>query len=274
MSASGYPPEYARLTPVTGEPPLAIPYGDGAEQLAELWLPEGPGPHPVVALVHGGFWRHRFRLDLMHALAADLRGRGLAVWNLEYRRAGSPGGGWPGTFEDAAAGFDALAAVAHDHRLSTGRVVVVGHSAGGHLALWLAARARLTGGPGAAPRLVPALAVALAGVCDLAEAARRGVGEGAAVELMGAPLAARPAAWRHADPMAHLPLGVPQLLVHGTADQRVPFDLSERYWRAARAAGDGCELLRLEGVGHPELIDPRSEAWQLVVPRIMAAAGR
>src|SRR6266516_3198408 len=107
MNGQGYPDELARLTRHPGEPPRRFAYGPRADQLAQLWAPSGPGPHPVVALVHGGYWRERYRLDVMHAMAADLRAHGVAAWNLEYRRVGGEGG-WPATFEDVAAGFDAL----------------------------------------------------------------------------------------------------------------------------------------------------------------------
>ena len=148
--------------------PPAEAYGPGPDRFGELWRPTSPGPWPVVALLHGGFWRAERTLELMRPLAADLAGRGFAAWNLEYRRVGQPGGGWPGTCEDVAAGLDHLAGLAGRAPLDLDRLVVAGHSAGGHLALWSAARAGLPpGAPGAAPLVVPWLAVSLAGVCDL-----------------------------------------------------------------------------------------------------------
>jgi acetyl esterase/lipase len=272
-----YPPELARLTATAGARLLVERYGHAPEQVGELWpgagaTPDG-GPHPVVVLVHGGFWRARWRLDLMHALAADLQRRGAAVWNLEYRRVGSPGGGWPGTLEDAAAGFDALHDLAARHRLDLDRVAVVGHSAGGHLALWLAGRSRLRRDPGARPRLRPALAVALAGVCDLVEAARLHLSQDAVADLLGGGPDERPEAYRHASPAALLPLGVPQVLVHGTADASVPFAISERYAAATRAAGDACELVALDGVDHFALIDPGSAAWEQTLRRLGGVLG-
>jgi len=246
-------------------------YGAAPDQEGELWLPSGNGPHPVAVLIHGGFWRARHRLDLMDALAADLQARGLAAWNLEYRRIGA-GGGWPATFVDVAAGVDALTVIADAHHLDVTRMVVAGHSAGGHLALWTAARATLPhDAPGASPRLRPRLAIALAGVCDLVAAAERRLGDRAAIELMGASPEAAPDAYALASPAARLPLGVPQLLVHGTADDSVPVDVSERYQAAATAAGDRCRLLRLPGVDHFALIDPGSDAWRLTADEIGAA---
>jgi dipeptidyl aminopeptidase/acylaminoacyl peptidase len=183
----------------------------------------------------------------MHALAGDLHRRGWATWNVEYRRLGAPGGGWPGTLHDCAAAVGALLAVEGvDHR----RVVAVGHSAGGQLALWLAARS----GIGAV--------VALAAVSDLVSAARLDLGDGAAVELLGGTPEELPERYRQASPRALLPLGVPQLLIHGERDDRVPVAMSREHAAAAREAGDHVELVTLPGLAHPEVIDPESQAWQ------------
>ena len=133
-------------SPTASEPvaagPVTYVYGDSPEQFATLAVPATPGPHPVVVLIHGGFWRAAYGLDLMEPLAADLVRRGYAAWNIEYRRVGQPGGGWPGTLEDVAAAIDKLADLADDADLDLTRVSVVGHSAGGHLALWAADVAR------------------------------------------------------------------------------------------------------------------------------------
>jgi acetyl esterase/lipase len=210
-------------------------YGAHPEQWAELRLPERGEPRGAAVVLHGGFWRARFTLATTRAIATDLARRGWATWNVEYRRTGA-GGGVPEALEDVAAAVRALP-------LTASRVVAIGHSAGGQLALWLCKSGLLTG------------AVSLAGVCDLGEGARLVIGDGAVAAFVGdADLAL-------ADPMQRLPTGVPQLLVHGDLDDRVPVELSRRYASAARAAGDRCELLELAGVGHFEPIDPRSEAW-------------
>jgi acetyl esterase/lipase len=186
-------------------------------------------------VLHGGFWRARYTLATTRAIATDLARRGWATWNVEYRRIGT-GGGVPETLEDVAAAVRAIPVAAS-------RVVTIGHSAGGQLALWLCRTGLLTG------------AVSLAGVCDLVGGAQLAIGDGAVAAFVGdANLAL-------ADPMQRLPTGVAQLLVHGDLDDRVPVELSRRYAAAAQAAGDRCELLELSGVGHFEPIDPRSEAW-------------
>lgn len=218
-----------------------IRYGPQAEQFGELWSPSGAGPHPVVMLLHGGFWRRRYGLDIMHGLADDLRRRGMAAWNVEYRRVGSPGGGWPGTFDDVAAAYDAL---------DPEPAAIVGHSAGGHLALWLGARRR------------PGVVVALAGVCDLEAAGWLHLSHDAVNELLGGN---RPERRRAADPVALVPLGVRQVLLHGTADDIVPVSVSRSYAAAAEAAGDDCTLVELPGVDHFAFLDPASGAWALAV---------
>jgi dipeptidyl aminopeptidase/acylaminoacyl peptidase len=199
--------------------------------------------------------------DLMHALAGDLHRRGWATSNVEYRRLGAPGGGWPGTLEDVAAGVDALAGMGPE--LDLRRLIAVGHSAGGHLALWLAARPGLpAGAPGAGPEVAPGAVVALAAVSDLVAAAHLGLGAGATVELLGGAPEEVPERYRQASPRQRLPLGVPQLLVHGELDDRVPVAMSRGHAAAARAAGDAVRLLVAPGAGHPEIIDPESRAWQ------------
>lgn len=223
-----------------------------------LTTPWGPGPWPVAVLLHGGFWRSGYGRDLMDPLAADLAGRGYAVANLEYRRGDE--GGWPATFLDVAEGIDGLRAVVAP--LDLGRVVLVGHSAGGQLALWAARRRGL-----APPCVVARAVVSLAGVCDLVAAARHGIGEGAVAELLGGGPDELPERYALASPLASLPAGVRQLLVHAPGDDRVPISQSRSYAAAAAAAGDAVELLEVEG-GHRTLIDPASDPWRQVAVRL------
>jgi acetyl esterase/lipase len=223
----------------------------------------------VVVLVHGGFWWARFDRTLMTPLALDLVGRGWAAWNIEYRRVGEPGGGWPGTLADAAAAVDHLDAIASDRALDVDRVVAVGHSAGGQLALWLAARATLpAGAPGASPAVGTRAAVAQAGVTDLRIGWELDLGPGACAGLLGGSPAEVPDRYALASPVERLPTGVPHVLIHGDADRLVPVDLARRHAAAARDVGDPVELVELAGVGHFEHLDPGHPAWLAVVDRL------
>jgi acetyl esterase/lipase len=245
-------------------------YGPHPSQRADLYLPAGPGPHPVIVLIHGGSWQKRYGKIFTRALAGDLRRRGFAVWNIEYRRVGA-GGGWPNTFADVAAAIDQLA-VLSDPRLDLNRVTFVGHSAGGQLALWAAGRPNLPAdAPGTldgSPRVRPHRVVSLAGVADLTEAYRRWHG-GVVRELMGGSPEDVPERYAAGDPMRLLPLEMPVLIVHGVRDETVSIELSRGYAEAARAAGGEVELVEIAGeVGHRAHLDPRSAAWAAVVERL------
>jgi acetyl esterase/lipase len=206
--------------------------------------------------------------DQMTAIADDLASRGLAVWNLEYRRLGGQGG-WPATMDDVAAGIGHLAQLpGAGFDLDLDRVTVVGHSAGGHLALWAAARHRA---PHAQVSRVRALAaVGLAPIADLAQACDWRVGGEVVAELMGGTPSQYPERYRAASPMEMLPLGVRQLVLHGTADDAVPIELSRRYSRAAGAAGDAIELIELPDTGHMEYLDPGSAAYATLCHWLLA----
>jgi acetyl esterase/lipase len=196
-------------------------------------------------------------MSLMTGLCEDLARRGLAAWNVEYRRVGN-GGGWPETFLDVAAGVDALAQL--EAPLDLSRVGAVGHSAGGHLALWAAARARLpAGAPGADPRVVPRAVVSQAGVADLRLAADLRPSDEPTRALLGPPSDV----YALASPRELLPLGVDQLVLHGERDNTVSIEISRSYAAAAAAAGDSCELRVLVDTGHFEHIDASSEAWRI-----------
>ncbi len=251
--------------------PTAHSYGPDRSQFADLWLPARParpGPHPVVVVLHGGFWAASYGCQLMKAVCADLAARGWAAWNLEYRRVGG-GGGWPETFADVAAGIDALGALVAaepDLHLTLDGLAAIGHSAGGHLALWAAARPGLPpGAPGASPAVAVTAAVSLAGVPDLAAAAAGGVGWDSVQRLMGGGPGEVPDRYALASPAARLPLGVPQLLVHGDEDGVVPVELSRSYAEEATNRGDPVTLVVLPGVAHMEAVDPSSPAWAAVV---------
>lgn len=207
-------------------------YGPHSEQVADLRLPVGAGPHTVVVLIHGGFWRDAFARDLMDGPAEDLTARGYATWNLEYRR-GAFGGAWPATLLDLSAGIDGLSELVDPER-----VVTMGHSAGGQLALWAAARPGLPPGtPGSDPKVPVAAAISLGGVCDLVAGDRQALGGGAVAAFLGGSVDRYPERANFSSPVARLPLGVPQLLVHGDVDDRVPVSQSIRYARAPRMRG-------------------------------------
>jgi acetyl esterase/lipase len=248
-------------------------YGPHRSQRADLHLPPGPGPHQLIVLIHGGAWTARYGRIVMRSLAADLVRRGWAVWNIEYRRVGA-GGGWPATFADVAAAIDHLAELPAP--LALDAVTIIGHSAGGHLALWAAGRDKLPqGAPGfiaGAPAVMVARVVAQAGVCDLAGAYRRWRG-GAVRGLMGGSPEEFPERYAAADPMSLLPLSMPALLVHGTRDETVSIELARSYEHAARAAGGEVELVEIEGAAgrHRAHINPRGAAWAAVTSRLTAS---
>lgn len=241
-------------------------------RVGEWWVPAGAAAEggaavgsrlPTVVLVHGGFWRPGFDRHLEDAVAADLASAGYLVWNIDYRASDQP---WPATLADVAAAYDHLldgsAARLVDHE----RVAVVGHSAGGHLALWLASRHRLPAGTSAvltpapgSPR--PVLAVSQGGVAALTAAAEQGIGTGAAATLVGGSPAHHPDRYAVADPLLLLPTGARTVLVHGSGDDTVPIGLAEQYSAAARSAGDDSRVVRLDG-GHSEHLDPASAAGE------------
>ena len=245
-------------------------YGDHPSQYAELTLPAGSGPAPVVVVLHGGFWRDAYDASLARPLAADLVPRGWAALVVEYRRVGRSrtdgGGGWPQTALDVAAAVDGLAGPGQElagGRLDLDRVVALGHSAGGHLAAWLATRPGLPlGAPGADPAVRVGGVVSQAGVLDLVAAAREGVGGQAVPDLMGGGPDERSADYALASPGARLPLGVPSVCVHGTDDADVPLRQSEAFVAAARAAGDRSQLRRFDG-DHFAPITVGTPAWAL-----------
>ncbi|EYR64112.1 esterase [Actinotalea ferrariae CF5-4] len=242
-------------------PTLTHRYGEHHRQVADLWVPSAGAPRGVVVLVHGGFWRAAYDRSLQDAVVADLVAAGWAVWNVEYRPVGD-GGGWPVTFTDVAAAVDCLPDVTS---LPLDRLVAVGHSAGGTLAAWLAARHVLPdGAPGAGPRVRPVAVCAQAGVLDLAAAAREGVGRGAVTDLLGAGPEEEPERWSHASPAALLPTAVPLLALTGAEDDVVPPGQSEAYVAAARAAGDDARLEVVPDEGHMEHLDPASACWAAV----------
>ncbi|HEX2052452.1 MAG TPA: alpha/beta hydrolase [Actinomycetota bacterium] len=223
-----------------------------------MTLPAGRPPFRVAVLVHGGFWSMPWDAGLMAPAARDLAQRGVAVWNLEYRRLGEPGAGWPGTFTDVLAGFAALAGLPEVEVLDLSSVAVAGHSAGGHLALWLAAERKAYGGGRPAVSAVAALAA----VTDLRLCWEQDAGGGAVRHLLGGSPSRYAERYRAVSPIERLPLGIPQLLVSGRRDRMVPPGFSIRYGDAAAAAGDDVTVLLFERTGHMDVINPGKKAWR------------
>lgn len=229
-------------------------YGDHPEQVGDLHLPSGDGPHPVVVLWHGGGYAPEYGRDMLTRAASDLARRGFAAWNVTYRRRGS-GGGWPQTFDDARRAVEAIPGLRAPLDLED--LTALGFSAGTPLALH-AVRS-------AAAAVLPRRAVNLAGITMLEAAARAGGEESGAHRLLGDP-DDHPEVYARADPLGGLPLGVPSLHVHGDADEMVPIGMTEAYLEAAREAGeDRAELLRVPGAGHMELAQPGTPGWEGVV---------
>lgn len=244
-----------------------IPYGSDSLHFGELRLPRGPGPHPLVVVIHGGCWRSLYDLRHISSASAALTRAGFATWTLEYRRIGNPGGGWPGTFVDVAQGADYVRTLAQRFPLDTGRVVLMGHSAGGHLALWLAARHNLPReSPLSSPDPLPVRGVvSLAGITDLrGYGAAPGSCNAAVPELMGGAPQEFPDRYLQASPTELLPLGVPQRLLHGALDPTVPVEQSRTLEARARGRGDDAQLWLLEGAGHFDVIAPFAPAWRRV----------
>jgi acetyl esterase/lipase len=257
-----------------------LSYGPETLQFGELHLPISQEVHPVVILIHGGFWRNPYDYTLMTSMAEDLAQRGIAAWNIEYRRVGDKGGGWPGTLLDVAEAADYLRTIAARYQLDLNRVVTIGHSAGGHLALWLAARRKIAldyplavaNSPDSPPLSLRG-AISLAGVNDLERSWQLNLGSGAATELLGGSFSRVPERYAAASPAAMLPLGIPQVLVHGTEDDSVPYTMSESYLADAQAAGDNIKLITLEGEDHFVLINIQSAAWGKTVLALRTLLG-
>jgi len=241
----------------------SIRYGPHRSQVADLWLPAESRNLPVVVLIHGGFWRGIFTKFLMNGLAKSVNRHGWAALNIEYRRVGpvGGGGGWPNTFLDVSASIDKLATISHVN-LNLDNVVTCGHSAGGHLALWAAARNRSSDGEISGPREVTVkAAVSLAGVVDLQKADHLGLGGDATAKLLGGHWEEQQERYRQASPAELLPLGVPQVLVHGVNDTVVPPSMSQEYQVTASGSGDSVRYLPIDETDHRDLIDADGSAW-------------
>jgi len=246
-----------------------VAYGPLPEQFGELWLPAGPGPFPVVLMVHGGCWQSRVaNLTIMNYIAEDLRRRGVAVWNLEYRGVDLAGGGYPGTFQDVAAGADRLVDIAAARHLDLGHLVAIGHSAGGHLVAWLAARGRIAAASPlhAAHPLHIAGVVSIGGLPDLQNVHALGICGAPNVEaLVGAPGAAGRDLWADTSPAALGAGPEPQVFIDGDQDGISPPSLDAAYVAKMRALGAHVRQITVPDTGHAELIAPWTPAWARTV---------
>jgi acetyl esterase/lipase len=246
---------------LTLPPPAAdarLAYGSDPNQFGDIRLPKAQGSLPVAMMIHGGFWRAKYDLNHAAHLCAALTAKGLATWNVEYRRVGNQGGGWPGTLEDIVAAYRFLPQVAKRYNLDVTRVLVMGHSAGGQLAICLAAHEpnvkRVT---------------SLAGVLDLQQAWELHLSNDAVVEFLGGKPKDVPEHYREADPM-HLPVPkATQWVIHGAADDVVPATFSRNYAEQKKQRGEDVHYLEISTAGHDDLIDSRSTAWPKIEQTVL-----
>ncbi len=239
-------------------PPSArLAYGADPNQFGELRVPNTKGPFPVVMNIHGGYWRAKYSLAEADTLCAALTAKGLATWNVEYRRVGNRGGGWPGTFEDIRSAYRFISQIAQKNNLDLARSLVMGHSAGGQLALCLA-------GHESSVKKV----VSLAGVVDLQQAYELHLGDNAVVEFLGGAPKAVPEHYHEADPM-RLKIAAVQWLIHGAPDDTVPASLSRSYAEKKKAQGEDVHYLEIATASHSDLVDPHSIAWPKVESTVL-----
>lgn len=262
---------FTDLQALPSQPPdQRITYGPDSIQWGELRVPNGAGPHPVAVLIHGGCWKAAYAQAAELGQMGDaLKANGIASWNIEYRRLGHPGGGWPGTYLDVGRAIDHLRTIAPQHNLDLARVVVVGHSAGGHLAMWAAGRQRLpeTSELRVRDPLPLRGVVNLAGRADMTEHIREYEGlcrDTVVTALVGGTPATVPERYAQVSSKALLPLGVPQVFVIGTHEEFVPQPLAEAYVGAAVQAGDSARLIVIPDAGHFELASARAFTWPQV----------
>jgi acetyl esterase/lipase len=251
-------------------------YGADANQFGELRVPSGAGPYPVAILIHGGCFKAEYgTLRDLAPIADALKAKGIATWSIEYRRLGQAGSGWPGTYLDVGRGVDYLRSIAVQNHLDLSRVIVVGHSAGGHLAMWVAARSRL---PKTSPIFVSD-PLTVRGVVDLAgtpdlealiPAEQRSCGGPVIEQLLGGSPSDVPDHYAQASATRMLPIGVPQALFWGRRDDNVPISIGENYARMAEHSGDSARLVTFAQAGHFELADPFFPTWPTIEKKILS----
>lgn len=260
--------DYQRFPPVA--PDHRYAYGSHELQFGELTLPNTTPPHPVIVLIHGGGYREIYDLRPLGTVVAALAAAGFAVWNIEYRRYGN-GGEYPTMFLDVGAATDYLPHIAESHHLDLGKVMTIGHSAGGHLALWLAGRRNIEAdSPLYVDRPLSIHGVlALAPLADVKGGAESELSSDALLAVMGGGPADAPGAYRNGCPSALLPLGIPQAILVGSEDESMLAN-AKRYIEAAAAAGDDTQLIVLAGAGHFEIVAVDADEWRVVQDAVQA----
>lgn len=259
-------------------PDRTLAYGSDVNQFGQLFLPQGHGPFPVAVVIHGGCWKKFADLKNTVPMSDTLRKAGIATWNIEYRRVDSEGGGWPGTYRDIGAAIDYLRTIAGEYRLDLKHLVLVGHSAGGHLALWAAGRRGLP----ESSSLYMKNPLPVSGVVNLAGPGRlqtlqadhlqKVCGSVPVTQLLGGEIDKVPERLREGSPAEMLPLGIPQVLITGSLDWLIPPAFGDEYVALAKRAGDRAELTVIEGAGHFEIIAPGTQAWPTVEKAVVSLA--
>lgn len=269
------PPEFQAIPAAKAD--ARLQYGPTKTHIGDIRVPTNkPGPHPVAVLIHGGCFQAKFaNLNELSQLGEALRRDGIATWNIEYRALGQPGGGWPGTYQDIGLAIDHLRTLASRYRLDLSKVIVIGHSAGGHLANWSASRAKLpAAGPLSAPSPIkPVGIVNLAGLPDLREhtKAYEQACDGPVIhQMLGGDPAIVKANGIAASPVERLPLGVKQTIILGDQEDFVPRPIAQAYIAKAKAAGDDAKLVIIPAAGHFEIAASTTKAWPKVREAILA----
>jgi acetyl esterase/lipase len=259
-----------------------IAYGEDASQFGDLWLPDGAEPFPLVVFFHGGWWKSEYGLGYAGYLCAALKGAGIATWSVEYRRVGRTGGGWPATFQDAAAGFDYVSTLSKSYPLDLSRVITMGHSAGGHLAFWIAGRRHIHFGSElfkSIPDIPLQGVVSLAGAVDLRltiELSGDSIfahDRDEVYNLMGGRPEEVPKRYEAGNPGELHPLQAPQFLLQGSEDDQIPPELPDRWAAMSRASGSKAVITMIPGANHFDVVDPETEAWTIVLRQVKASLG-